>query len=226
MRDPIRMLLAAATVMSSIAVSQQSIADPDSGSVLEAKFAPVFAQQKNSALCNDLLQSLNQPTLYDANDPYVSLLTTDKARLWQIVDPVRHQIRPARTAGEYHWTMNRTEFVQADLDHDGTDEDVYRTWLELKGQPHTQLSLDADGESQPISWQSLSSALQRIGQPSADSSFFLIEVVELQSAAYLLALETIDPGVDRHNRLAYVLHLAETRKPEIDCIFKTTMFKD
>lgn len=223
---PVLAALVLAGVMMEPAAGQQQDGNPGPGEILRSKFELVLTSPETVGFCEELVHSLNRPTIYDGNDLHGSLLATGNARLWQIIDPATHQPRPARTAGEDHWVMYRTEFVRADLDHDGAEEDIYRTWLDHKSQPYTELSLDRHGNSKLVTRQSLSDALQQIGQPAADSSFFLTEVVEVEAGAYLLALATIDPGAERRNRLAYVAHLAEAMKPEIDCILKTTPFKD
>lgn len=200
--------------------------NPRSGDVLIAKFQLVQARQDAGSLCEQLMHSLNQPTIYDANNLYASLLAIESARVWQILDPNTKTPRSARTIAEYRPAENRTDVVQADLDHDGSEETIYRTWLSIKGQVYTDLSLDSEGKTRPISWHSLANALQRVGQPAPDSSFFLIEVVDSPPGAYLLALATVDTGAERYNRMAYVAHLGKDRNPEIDCILKTTPFRD
>lgn len=200
--------------------------NPRSGDVLNTKFELVQARQDAGSLCEQLIHSLNQPTIYDANDLYGSLLATKAARVWQILDPNTKTPRSARTIAEYRPVENRTDVVQADLDHNGSEEPIYRTWLSIKGQIYTDVSLDSEGKAKPITWHSLANALERVGQPAPDSSFFLIEVVDAGPGAYLLALATVDAGVERYNRIAYVAHLGKDSNPEIDCILKTTPFRD
>lgn len=222
---PLLAALALAGALAGHAVAQQGDT-PRSGELLSTKFELVQAHQDAGSLCEQLMRSLNQPTIYDANDLYGSLLATETARVWQILDPNTKTPRSARTIAEYRPTENRMDVIKADLDHDGSEETIYRTWLWIKGQAYTDLSLDSEGKAKPISWRSLANALQRVGQPPPDSSFFLIEVVDAGPGAYLLALATVDAGVERYSHFAYVAHLGKEANPEIDCIFRTTPFRD
>jgi hypothetical protein len=199
---------------------------PRSGDLLAGKFALIEAAPDREQVCGDALHALNRPTIYDPNDLHGSLLVTNATRVWQIVDPGTGRPRPAHTFGEYRSTEDHADFVQADLDHDGAQEGAYRIWLTIEGQTYTEVSLSDDGQRQPATLATLTNALQDIGKNPPGSSFFLIDILDVAGADYLIALETVESGIGRHNRLAYVAHLRESTSLAIDCMLKTTPFED
>jgi hypothetical protein len=199
---------------------------PKLGDLLGGKFALVAATPDREPLCDGILGVLNQPTIYDPNDLHSSLLLTSATRVWQIVDGHTGRRRPANTFGEYRARENHADVVEADLDHDGVAEDAYRIWLQVKGQTYTEVSLSDDGTRQPATLATLTHALQDIGRDPPDSSFFLIDILDVEDVDYLVALEIVEPGIERHNRLAYAAHLRENRRLAIDCVLKTTLFED
>lgn len=199
---------------------------PQAGDLLGAKFALIEAAPDRERVCANVLRALNQPTVYDPNDLHTSLLVTEATRVWQIVDPRTGRRRPANTFGEYRSREDHADVVEADLDHDGVPEDAYRVWLQVKGQTYTEVSLSDDGRRQPATLATLTHALQDIGRAPPDSSFFLIDILDIEDADYLIALVTVESGIERHNRLAYVAHLRENGRLAIDCTLKTTLFED
>lgn len=199
---------------------------PQQGDLLSAKFTLLEATPDREQICGNILRVLNQPTIYDPNDLHSSLLVSDATRVWQVIDPRTGRRRPANTFGEYRARENHADVVEADLDHDGVAEDAYRIWLQIKGQTYTEVSLSDDGQRQPATLATLTHALQDIGREPPDSSFFLIDILDVEDADYLVALATVESGIERHDRLAYVAHLRENRRLAIDCTLKTTLFED
>jgi hypothetical protein len=199
-------------------------AEPRTGDLLGTKYQIIESVTEDPRLCRQARDSLNQPTIFNGNDLAASLLTPDAAMMWQVFDGAAGGYRPIRTVGEFRNHANRTNRLELDLNGDGIAEQITREWLEIKAQTYTSLSIGADGESRPITYQTLRAALGDARANYLDSSFFLFEIVEFDERPFVVALATIVSGTERSDRFTFVLHMNATMQPEVDCILKTVIY--
>ena len=215
----------------------EDASDPKNGAILADKFKVISVSNDSAQVCSSMLQALNRPTIYEPDNLYASLLLNKHSYIW---------LRRAADIWKYPTTIedleaekiNESEYLMLDLDQDGRGEHLVRWWLVFKGQIYTEIayfdsaadilvdpSSDIFKKHEIISYQTLFDLTQSNVMSDAvpDSSFYLIDILQISSRPYAIALSTVESGVKRQDRLAFVISFTSPMKPRLECIFKTTM---